>query len=86
MFKFTDNTITTEITKGVYLNLRAEYKWNSDTELDLKLSWEPYSSEGPYSASNLTTSFSSPLGELNINGTRIGNQTLENTYNTTLNI
>lgn len=84
MFKFTDNTITTEITKGVYLNLKAEYKWNSDTELDLKLSWEPHSSEGPYSASSLTTSFSSPLGELNINGTRIGNQTLENTYNTTL--
>lgn len=84
MFKFTDNTITTEITKGVYLNLKAEYKWNSDTELDLKLSWEPHSSEGPYSASSLTTSFSSPLGELNINGTRIGNQILENTYNTTL--
>ena len=84
MFKFTDNTITTEITKGVYLNLKAEYKWNSNTELDLKLSWEPHSSEGPYSASSLTTSFSSPLGELNINGTRIGNQTLENTYNTTL--
>ena len=84
MFKFTDNTITTEITKGVYLNLKAEYKWNSDTELDLKLSWKPHSSEGPYSASSLTTSFSSPLGELNINGTRIGNQTLENTYNTTL--
>ena len=84
MFKFTDNTITTEITKGVYLNLKAEYKWNSNTELDLKLSWEPYSLEGPYPASSLTTSFSSPLGELNINGTYIGNQTLENTYNTTL--
>ena len=76
MFKFTDNTITPEITDGVYLNLRVEYKWNSNTELDLKLSWAPYSLGSEYPENSLTTSFKSPSGELNINGIQIPNQEL----------
>lgn len=84
MFKFTDNTITPEITDGVYLNLRVEYKWNSNTELDLKLSWAPYSLGSEYPENSLTTSFKSPSGELNINGIQIPNQELIGNYNTTL--